>query len=116
VISKKRLDAVRRQLCEELGPDDGVDPRVRTRSEPTRCNNIRDQRLCGEVARILSLEVEHLILERVEPAPDATRLRVWVHAEDLETWTRLRPRLREAVAAAIQRKRAPDLIFAAVPA
>lgn len=115
MISKKRLEAVRRELCSELGPDDGQEPRRRDRPRDER-GDIRDLRLCGEVARILSLSLDDVLVERVEPAPDATRLRVWVRPEDLDRIERQRLRLRAAVAAAIRRKRAPDLIFAAVPA
>lgn len=115
MISNKRLESVRRTLCTELGPDDGLDPRIRHRGE-RRENDIRDLRLCGEVLRILSLELGHVVVERVEPAPDATRLRVWVSAADLPEVEAARVRLRAAVASAIRRKRAPDLIFAAVPA
>jgi hypothetical protein len=115
VISKKRLEAAQRELCSELGPDDGLDPRLRGRHRDPH-SNIRDLRLCGEVARILSLELDDVLVERVEPAPDATRLRVWVQTDNLEALERQRPRLRAAVAAAIRRKRAPDLVFAVVPA
>jgi hypothetical protein len=112
--SKKRLEAVRRELCAELGPDDGLDPRTRPGRRDAR-TNIRDLRLCGEVARILSLELDGIVVERVEPAPDASRLRVWIRAEDLPIVERQRARLRAAVAAAIRRKRAPDLVFAVLP-
>lgn len=113
MISKKRLEAIRRELCSELGPDDGLEPRRRDRSsEPRR--DVHDLRLCGQVARILSLELDDVLVERVEPAPDATRLRVWVHTDDLGALERRRPQLREAVATAIRRRRAPDLVFARV--
>lgn len=115
MISTKRLEAVRRELCSELGPDDGLDPRLRGRHRDP-LSNVRDLRLCGEVACILSLELDDVLVERVEPAPDATRLRVWVHTDKLEALERQRPRLRAAVAAAIRRKRVPDLVFAVVPA
>lgn len=111
--SKKRLEALRRELCSELGPDDGLDPRLRGRTRDQN-NNIRDLRLCGEVARILSLELGDVLVERVEPAPDASRLRVWIHTDDLDAVLRQQSRLRAAVAGGIRRKRAPDLIFTVV--
>ncbi len=105
MISKKRLEAVRRELCSELGPDDGLDPRLRGRHRDPHSH------VC-----ILSLELDGALIERVEPAPDASRLRVWVRTEDLDAVERQRPRLRAVVATAIRRKRAPDLVFAVVPA
>ena len=110
---QKRLEAIQRQLCAEPGPDDGHIESSRGRGRDAR-SAIRDLRLCGEVARILSLELHDLLIERVEPAPDASRLRVWVQAQDLSAIEPQRPRLRAAVASAIRRKRAPELVFASV--
>jgi ribosome-binding factor A len=113
VNSQKRLEAIQRQLCAEPGPDDGYIESSRGRGREAR-SAIRDLRLCGQVARILSLELHDLLIERVEPAPDASRLRVWVQAEDLSAIEQQQPRLRAVVASSIRRRRAPELVFAAV--
>ena len=127
MFSNKHLDAVRAALCDELGPEDGVDPRILARkSEKSRSSSIRDLRLCGQVARLLSLEVDGALpayVDRVEPAPDAGRLRVFVRLVDasvdpaaiLATLTADRARLRAIVAAGIRRRRAPELVFDVLP-
>lgn len=112
--SQKQWEAMRRELCAEPDPDDGLDFRVSGRAHGGR-NVIRDLRLCGEVARILSLELAEVLVDRVEPAPDTSRLRVWVHTDDLDAVLRRAAFLRAAVAAGIRRRRAPELVFAAVP-
>jgi ribosome-binding factor A len=93
----------------------------------------RDQKtaqLCRQVFRALSLAlgesseevVRELVLHDVTPAPDASRLLVRVGlpahvgvAEALDGLERARGFLRREVAAAITRKRAPELLFVLVP-
>lgn len=59
------------------------------------------------------------VVDTVELAPDASRLRVWLLPLDVVTDTApldaARPRLRAAVASAIRRRRAPTLVFAVHP-
>jgi ribosome-binding factor A len=66
--------------------------------------------------------VRELVLHDVTPAPDSSRLLVRVGlrahagvAEALDGLERARGFLRREVAAAITRKRAPDLLFVPVP-
>ncbi len=79
--------------------------------------------LCRQVEQALRLslagdDLDSLTLVSVEPAPDASRLLVRVVAEAgtlsraQEALRRNAPRLRTEVAAAIHRRRAPDLYFA----
>lgn len=118
-----------RPLCSSLAEDDGVDPRlVRRRDTVPSADRTRD-RLCGTAARLLALALADLAadeslpsfhLAAVEPAPDATRLRVRVRPLDptasldrLRAWLEaVRPALRAALAAGLARRRAPDLVVA----
>jgi ribosome-binding factor A len=93
----------------------------------------RDQKtaqLCRQVFRALSLAmdeaaddvVRELLLHDVTPAPDAARLLVRVGlpagvtpADALDRLGRATGFLRREVAAAITRKRAPELLFLPVP-
>jgi ribosome-binding factor A len=93
----------------------------------------KTRQLCGQVFRTLSLALSELearwgwglAVDGVEPAPDATRLRVRVTFggtrsldEALDALARLQSfsgRLRQEVAAAITRKKVPELIFELTP-
>jgi ribosome-binding factor A len=92
----------------------------------------KTQQLCRQAFRVLSgavadLAVDPLLssvfVESVEPAPDASRLMVRICADvpfeqALNVHNRLaavKGRLRADLAAAISRKRAPDLVFCVVP-
>jgi ribosome-binding factor A len=75
---------------------------------------------CRQVQRALHFAlVDHdLFIEEVTPAPDCGRLAVYVLVPDnrsiaaaIEALRRDAPRLRAEVAAAISRKRAPELWF-----
>ena len=84
-------------------------------------------RLCRQVAEILSLSLSEcgddllrdLSVRDVAPTPDASRLAVTVEtlgpghdpAAVLAALARAHGRLRSAVASAVQRKRAPELVF-----
>jgi ribosome-binding factor A len=91
-------------------------------------SNQKLQQLCRQVQRTLSLMVpgeladpvlQDLAVMEVLPAPDASRLLVRLAtraaAADvphiLERLERVRGRLRSEVAAAVTRKRAPELMF-----
>ncbi len=119
--------------CDAVGPDDGIDPSLLFRPEAPPRDLARLRRLCAEVGRALDLALcdcgdpllQELSVDEVLPAPDATRLEVRVRllrpvdAQEVallrERLARARGRLREAAAAAVQRRRAPDLTFRVIP-
>jgi ribosome-binding factor A len=100
------------------------------RQSRDRQDERRAHQLCRQVQRALNLALadspgreglNDLFVEEVAPAPDCSRLLVHVVVPDdlsagevLETLRRSAPRLRSEVAAAITRKRAPELSFAPV--
>lgn len=119
--------------CIELGPDDGIDPRYLFRNDhaPSR-DDRKVQQLCAQAARALRLalagECRDPVLQqvdvlRVEPGPDARRLRVVVRppldetpiAEVMDRLAAVHGLLRSAVATAIQRRRAPQIYFEVRP-
>ncbi len=125
----RRLLAEMRKLCADIGPDDGLPTRKRAGSS-RGADRKRILKLCGQVFRILNLALaasrdptlQSLELRHVEPAPDASRLRVSVTSQDpgqagalLERLERAKGWLRQEVASGIRRKKAPDLVFAYVP-
>lgn len=105
-------------------------PRGRARS-PFESNATTDrklQQLCRQVERALSYVVPGelgdpmlagLSVASVRPGPDASRLMVWFRTnrpiadapQILERLERARGKLRSEVAAAVTRKRAPELAF-----
>jgi ribosome-binding factor A len=126
----------RPDVCGELGPGDGVDPRDegRERRSSDRGNR-KTLQLCHQVAETLGLvlagecsdqTLQNLRILAVRPAPDATQLAVLVcrdgseASEDagsiLQRLERVAGRLRTEVAASISRKRVPRLLFYVVPA
>ena len=108
------------KYCGEAGPGDGVDPRDERRPSRRRGPDRKTLQLCAAVARVLGQLVDGRVAS-VEPAPNAGRLLVTVETDDdpdaasaaLEAG---RGRLRSEVAAAVHRKKAPDLVFAVRPA
>lgn len=115
--------------CASLHPDDGVDPRHLAGPSRREGPDRSTQRLCGQVARLLTLvlaglaaddDLSLLDIVAVEPAPDASRLRVRLHAFDasldreraLARLAAARGRLRAELAAHLVRRRVPDLVFA----
>lgn len=119
------------QSCQEIRPDDGLDPRTFywKRSEERKVKR-KDLQLCREVARTLNHALaweigdellSNLQVEAVLPAPNASRLLALVSfttpvneidvgkaQQRLEQFT---GRLRAEVAAAIHRRRVPELTF-----
>ena len=111
----------------EAGPDDLFRP-----SHDARADR-KVQQVCKEVERTLSYAlgacgddvVRELVVLFVEPAPDASRLMVTVSpssptlavdvGEVIERLERVRGRLRQEIANALQRKRTPELAFRVVP-
>jgi ribosome-binding factor A len=123
-----------RTACAEVGPGDGIDPRREGRGPSGSVPNRKALQLSGQVARTLSgllAESEDellrdLLVVSVAPAPYASRLLVTVApspaAEAVEAAAvlarleRVRGRLRTEVAAAVHRRKAPDLTFRVVNA
>lgn len=138
---KKDLDKVWRELCADLGNDDGIN------TDQVRRNERRDMeqsqqprsnrstlRLCAQVRRAVDLalsadcgdeDLHALRVARVEPCPDARRLRVVLVPAGgygragqpaLEAKAAaVTHLLRHAAAQAIQRKKAPRLLIVVEP-
>jgi ribosome-binding factor A len=115
-------------LCAEPGPLDGDDPRYDLRTTSQRRTLRKTQQLCAQVARtlhsVLAGESGEALLREVtvltvEPAPHAGRLLVTLSlaesetepAQVLERLQHAAAHLRAEVAAAIHRRRAPELAF-----
>ena len=117
--------------CSEIGPDDSVDPRTFLRDRSGKKTNRKALQLCGEVAKTLSYALAWemgddllslLQVNAVVPAPNCARLLVTVSlaapaegevssAQVLERLGQVKGRLRALVAAAVHRRRVPDLAF-----
>jgi ribosome-binding factor A len=116
--------------CAEVGPEDGMDPRDFQRQAAPRVANRKALQLCGQVMRtlhhVLSGEcgdevLRELIVHSVMPAPNTGRLLVTValaasadtvdSSQVLERLQRAQGLLRSEVAAAISRRRVPELTF-----
>ena len=128
--SKRMLERMR-ELCAELGPNDGHAPRERLKRQhgkTTKEDNRKVRQLCGQVARAVSLSLgttgdvflSQLMVDRVEPLKGATHLRVVVTClpeaklRPMEALRRLegaKAWLRTEVAGAIHRKRTPQITF-----
>jgi ribosome-binding factor A len=118
-----------RPLCSELGPEDGLDPRLAPRDFSSRGPGRKVLQLCGQVARTLNgafadsgdAVLRDLAVVAVRPAPNSTRLLVTVGAagagrledaaEVLEHLHQAAARLRTEVAAAVSRRHVPELSF-----
>ena len=117
--------------CSEIGPDDNVDPRTFFEEKCAKKTNRKALQLCGEVAKTLSFALAWemrddllglLQIDSVVPAPDSTHLLVTfslapsagavVQSEVIKyRLRRATGKLRALVAAAIHRRRVPDLAF-----
>ncbi len=130
--SPKRRPETFRALCAELGEDDGMDPRdvySRTGKDLKAAGNRKTEQLCKQVARAIDsalaacadVRLHDLVVVRVEPAPNAGRLRIVVQESsggDGRDRTALDALLAAAtgylrgeIALAITRKRVPEIIF-----
>jgi ribosome-binding factor A len=129
----KRKQPSRKDLlssCENVGPEDGLDPKIYFRTSSFKATNRKAVQLCSEVARILghalAWEMGDDFLSRLDvasvvPAPDSTRLLVTVtpgaasaelsREATLDRLQRAKGKLRALVAEAIHRRRVPDLAF-----
>lgn len=115
--------------CDQLGPDDGLDPRFDDRGLPGRRPGRKSLQLCREVQRTLDAVLtgecdddvlRDLVVTSVVPAGGG-RLLVRVALAPSgqprpaeEVMARLHAvagRLRSEVAVAVNRRKAPDLVF-----
>jgi ribosome-binding factor A len=126
--SRKRRRRFDQPLCDAYGPEDGVDPRdwANTRQRPVR--NRKALQLCRQVERALHLALagfadpflNDLLVSEVRLFPDSSRLLVRLDSAtgtklDIEAVSlrlqRASGRLRQEVAAAIHRRKTPELIY-----
>lgn len=119
-------------LCDEIGPEDGLDPRRSRRGRTGRKKKRKARQVSKEAEVTVRLTLGALVddafhdlrVVRVEPAPDSRRLLVVLgprygpvgltEAEATGVVRKVEHRLREEVARALHRKRAPSLTFAFV--
>jgi ribosome-binding factor A len=126
-ISRKALQSG----CCEIGTNDGLDPRLEKRGgPPQKVANRKALQLCGQVHKTLAGVfagetgddvLRDLVVESVVPAPTSARMLVTVYpapsaagrstAEVYEHLAQGQSLLRREVAAAIHRRKVPDLIF-----
>lgn len=121
-----------RDLCADLHDDDGLNPaedkRQKAQANDQQLIDRTTQRLCAQAARAIRMalladcgdsDLQSLDVSRVEPWPDARRLRVHLAtsstdlsaAELTDKVNAVSHLLRHAVARSITRKRSPQLIF-----
>jgi ribosome-binding factor A len=127
---KKRLPGQIRSACNEIQPDDGVDPRTFFRRPSRKGANRKALQLCSQIAQTLTSVLDWetgddrlrgLTVQSVEPAPDSSCVLVtlcWQATTDnadagevLEGLRRSSGYFRTQIAAAIHRKRVPQLLF-----
>jgi ribosome-binding factor A len=115
------------QACDEVGPDDGLDPRDWAKDYSRRGPGRKTLQLCRQVAEALNVAfagcrnevLAGLVVTTVAPAPHAGRLLVTVTAAPSASertasvvqghLVRAAGMLRSAVAAAIHRRKTPEL-------
>ncbi len=132
--SKQWLNEAK-QLCDELAPEDGVDPRILARALNTNTKSHKGQQLCKEVKHTLSLvlagelsdpTLQNLELVDVTTNEDCQFLFVSVSHIDtgiapdehqiLNKLQAIQGFLRSAIAQSVKRKRVPALKFKLVRA
>jgi ribosome-binding factor A len=125
-VSRKHLT----QGCSEPGPGDGLDPRLDRPDGPGNgVGGRKTLQLCGQIARALSAllgnvgdeTLRDLTVHSVTPAAGKGRLLVTLtpapsaapcsQAEWLAAIGRFAPLARREAAAAIHRRKVPDLVF-----
>jgi hypothetical protein len=129
---KEPLRKGKEDLCSELGPDDGIDPRETLRRAARQQGGRKTQQLCGQVAEALNYALSgacnddllrDLGVVAVQPAPDEARLLVSLApllpgpCDPGEVMVHLQQalgKLRAEVAATIHRKKVPELTFRVV--
>ncbi|EDN72933.1 hypothetical protein BGS_0134 [Beggiatoa sp. SS] len=117
-------------LCEEVGPEDGIDPRKLCHKQPINKTHRKTYQVCKQAEKTLNLVMagewvepllRELIVSAVQPNPDSAHLLVIVEPistsvlldqdEVLSALLRAKGRLRAAIATAINRKRTPLISF-----
>lgn len=108
--------------CEELGPGDGLDPRL----DPIerKSGNRKALQLCAQVADALNMALadcsdEYLreaFVESVIPAPDSSHMLVKIRTTSdkelvVDALNKASGRMRNEIANAIHRKKVPQLRF-----
>jgi ribosome-binding factor A len=130
VKHRKRSPGSRRDLCARLYEDDGLNPARDSKIERPTSTDRKTRQLCSQVARAVDLSLsgecrdallQQLRVATVEPAPDTKRLLVTlapVFSDESLDVARTMARLalvhgvlKREVAAAISRKRTPELTF-----
>lgn len=119
-------------FCSELGPEDGIDPRELLRESARKKGGRKTLQLCGQVAEALNYAfgavcnddvLRELGVVTVQPAPDESRLLVTIGptlpgpcdpTQVLAHVQQSLGKLRSEVAAAIHRKKVPELAFSVV--
>ena len=123
--SQKRMS----ELCSEIGPDDGIDPRDLVRQAARKKGGRKTLQLSGQVAEALNYAFaavcnddlpRELGVVAVQPAPDESRLLVTVAPtlpgpcdpnEVMAHVQQVLGKLRSEVARSIHRKKVPELTF-----
>jgi ribosome-binding factor A len=115
--------------CAAIGPEDGSNPRDFFKKPAEKVPNRKALQLCGQIAKTLSLVLwecgddvlRELAVESVQPVPTSARLLVTLSApEGVDEATALSHvdkaggLLRGEVAAAIHRRKTPELTFRVV--
>ena len=112
-------------LCSALDAEDGIDPRLAPKRPQGSVLNRKALQLCRQIERALSGALEgailrDLLVHSVVPAPDSSRLLATFTYHGPETVTAsdvlaalvaASSKLRSAMAAAIHRKKTPELTF-----
>lgn len=112
--------------CTEPSAEDGCDPRLDRREGSVKVPNRKALQVCAQVERTLlgvfaalgDDVLRDLLIDSVTPAPNAARLLVTVRKPValetslvLEHLQRAHGKLRSEAVAALNRRRAPDLLF-----
>jgi ribosome-binding factor A len=113
-------------FCAAVGPEDGGDPRDFFKKPAGPVTNRKALQLCGQIMRTLSLVLgecgddvlREMAVESVQPAPNSARLLVTLsppngvdEATALGHIDKASGLLRREVAAAIHRRKTPELTF-----
>jgi ribosome-binding factor A len=134
IMKSKRPQRGRGWPCAQTNWDDGIDPKELFRTRSGKGDDRKSRQLCKQVYRTLCCLLpgqfsdpllQDLTVHSVEPAPDASRLIVAVrlnspagHTSEqqiLDSLQRIRGRIRTEVAAAICRRKAPEIVFRVSP-